>query len=127
MPKTRAGTEITMTFTYAVFAVPFICAGLYFYGMENSRQRPLYVVMFGIAAAINYFAAFAMLALIVADNAVASASAGSPILSWISVRLLLRRLLMIIAGLIPVNIVYVTEHYIFAGQPVCFWLPDFQC
>ena len=126
MPKTRAGTEITMTFTYAVFAVPFICAGLYFYGMENSRQRPLYVVMFGIAAAINYFAAFAMLALIVADNAVASASAGSPILSWISVRLLLRRLLMIIAGLIPVNIVYVTEHYIFAGQPVCFWLPDFQ-
>lgn len=80
MPKTRAGTEITMTFTYAVFAVPFICAGLYFYGMKNSRQRPLYVVMFGIAAAINYFAAFAMLALIVADNAVTSASADSPIL-----------------------------------------------
>ncbi|MCI6020127.1 MAG: hypothetical protein PUD90_00020 [Clostridia bacterium] len=115
-----------MTFTYAVFAVPFICAGLYFYGIGNSRQRILYVVMFGIATAINYFAAFAMLALIVADNAVTSDSADSPGLSWISVRLLLRRLLMIIAGLIPVNIVYVVEHYVSAGQSVCFWLPDFQ-
>lgn len=124
-----------MTFSYAVFAVPFICAGLYFYGMENPRRRLLYIVMFGIAAAINYFAAFAMLALIAADTVdthdspddpAAASDADRQELPGISVRLLFFRLLMLIAGLIPVNIVYVAEHYMFPGQSVCFWLPDFQ-
>ena len=57
-----------MTFTYAVFAVPFICAGLYFYGKEGPKNRLLYTAMFGIACAISYFSAFAMLSLILADN-----------------------------------------------------------
>ena len=122
-----------MTFTYAVFAVPFICAGLYFYGKEGPKNRLLYTAMFGIACAISYFSAFAMLSLILADNMDITDNVDctadrdcAPHLLKSPAGLLLRKLLMLAAGLIPVNIVYAMEHFVFPGRSVCFWLPDFQ-
>lgn len=99
-------------FSYTVFAVPLIITGLYFYMNDNlfKRKRMLYILFLGLACAVNYFSAFLMLALIAADNSMRAAG----------------KCAALVTGLIPVTLVYITQHFIFQYRIVCFWIPDFQ-
>lgn len=98
------------THSYAVTAVFFMLLGLLFY---IKQDNPLYILWFGIAIAINYYAAFFLLALIIGDNRAA-------------MKKFVSKCIALLLGTIPVCGVYFAEHFLFKDTTVCFWLPDFQ-
>ncbi len=98
------------THSYAVTAVFFMLLGLLFYIKQDNL---LYILWFGIAIAINYYAAFFLFALIIGDNSAA-------------MKKFVSKCVALLLGTIPVCGVYFAEHFLFKDTTVCFWLPDFQ-
>lgn len=90
---------------YTFISILFIFLGMYLYS-KNSRA---YVFCYGMSIVLNYYSAFFILFFELASS-----------------KNVFKKALSFIVELIPINIVYIVEHFVFKEKTVCFWLPDFQ-